>query len=82
MSVKVGDVVISKKGHDAKKFFIVVATLNEDYVLIADGKSRKLDSPKQKNVKHLKVVAQADERLNEVVDDKSISNKLDQFQSQ
>ena len=82
MNVNVGDVVISKRGHDAKKIFMIVATLNEDYVLIADGKSRKLDSPKQKNVKHLKVIAAADERLNEVVDDKSIVNKLDQFQTE
>ena len=82
MNVNVGDVVISKRGHDAKKIFMIVATLNEDYVLIADGKSRKLASPKQKNVKHLKVIAAADERLNEVVDDKSIVNKLDQFQTE
>lgn len=82
MSVKVGDVVLSQKGHDSKKTFIVVATLNENYVLIADGKSRKLDSPKQKNVKHLKVLAQASEGLDAIVDDKSIVNKLKQMQTE
>ena len=81
MSVKVGDVVISKKGHDKKKAFIV-AVLNENYVLIADGKTRKLDSPKQKNVRHLETVAQAGFSERELVDDKSIANKLKQSQTE
>ncbi|MDE6189724.1 MAG: hypothetical protein K2G37_05515 [Clostridia bacterium] len=82
MSVKVGDIVISKRGHDAKKLFIVIAALNESYVLIGDGVKRKLDSLKQKNVKHLKVVASADETLEYIVDDKSIADKLKQMQTQ
>ncbi len=82
MSVKVGDVVISKKGHDKKKAFIVVSVLNENYVLIADGKTRKLDSPKQKNVRHLETVAQAGFSERELVDDKSIANKLKQSQTE
>lgn len=82
MSVKVGDVVISKKGHDKKKAFIVVASLNENYVLIADGKSRKLDSPKQKNVKHLQTVAQAGFTERDTVDDKTIASKLKQSQTE
>lgn len=82
MSVKVGDVVISKKGHDKKKAFIVVAVLNENYVLIADGKTRKLDSLKQKNVRHLETVAQAGFSERELVDDKSIANKLKQSQTE
>lgn len=81
MSVKVGDVVISKRGHDSKKTFIVVATLNENYVLIADGKSRKLASPKQKNVKHLKVLTEA-KGLDAIVDDKSIERVLKQMQTE
>ena len=81
MSVKVGDVVISKRGHDSKKTFIVVATLNENYVLIADGKSRKLASSKQKNVKHLKVLTEA-KGLDAIVDDKSIERVLKQMQTE
>ncbi|MBD5100329.1 MAG: hypothetical protein HDT29_03500 [Clostridiales bacterium] len=81
MSVKVGDVVISKRGHDSKKTFIVVATLNENYVLIADGKSRKLAAPKQKNVKHLKVLTEA-KGLDAIVDDKSIESVLKQMQTE
>ncbi len=75
MTLKVGDIVQSKSGHDAKKLFLVIATLNENYVLIANGKSRKLDSPKQKNVKHLKLIEEASETMT-YVDDKSIADRI------
>ena len=75
MTVEVGDIVQSKSGHDAKKYFVVIATLNESYILIADGKSRKLDSPKQKNVKHVKLIEKAKDGM-AYVDDKSIASAL------
>ena len=73
--MKVGDIVQSKSGHDVKKYFVVIATLNESYILIADGKSRKLDSPKQKNVKHVKLIEEAS-GTKTYVDDKSIADRL------
>lgn len=75
MSFKVGDIVQSKRGHDAKKIFVVIATLGESYVLIANGKSRKLDNPKQKNVKHIKLLREASD-MQAYTDDKSIADKL------
>ena len=75
MTFRVGDIAQSKSGHDAKKYFVVIATLSESYVLIADGKSRKLDSPKQKNVKHLKLIQEASGE-DSYVDDKSIAKRL------
>ena len=75
MAFKVGDIVQSKSGHDAKKNFVIIATLNESYVLIANGKSRKLDNPKQKNVKHVKLVEEASD-AKAYVDDESIAKRL------
>ena len=75
MTFEVGDIVQSKSGHDAKKLFVVIAKLNESYILIADGKSRKLDSPKQKNVKHVKLIEEASE-VSAYVDDKRIADRL------
>ena len=75
MTFKVGDIVQSKSGHDAKKYFVVIATLNENYILIADGKSRKLECPKQKNVKHVKLIEEAS-GAEAYVDDKSIADRL------
>lgn len=57
--MEIGDIVISLAGHDTGKPFIVVAKLNENFVLIADGKSRGVDNPKLKRKRHLRVVAQS-----------------------
>lgn len=47
-----GRVVISKAGRDKNNFFVVVNTIGER-VYIADGKIRKIENPKIKNIKHL-----------------------------
>lgn len=48
-----GQIVKSKAGHDMYKHFVVTEVLDKDYVLIADGKSRKIDNPKKKKITHL-----------------------------
>lgn len=53
--IKIGQVVKSKLGRDKDKVFTVVEILQEDYVLIADGVSRKIENPKKKKIKHLSV---------------------------
>ncbi|CDZ75238.1 hypothetical protein ING2D1G_1098 [Peptoniphilus sp. ING2-D1G] len=51
--IKVGQVVKSKAGRDAGTIFLVNKILDENYVSIVDGKSRKLVNPKKKKIKHL-----------------------------
>ncbi len=51
-----GTVVISKRGHDRGDCLAVIEVIDENYVLIADGKNRKIEKPKKKKVKHLKKV--------------------------
>ena len=54
MKVQRGSVVIAKAGRDCGGHFAVVECMERDgYCLIADGKSRKLESPKKKNLKHV-----------------------------
>ena len=50
--LEVGQIVISLAGHDKGSCHVVTAT-DGDKVYIADGKHRKLASPKLKNSKHL-----------------------------
>ena len=50
---ELGRVVLSRQGHDKGKGFLVVGLVDEAYVLIADGDSRKLSKPKKKQAKHL-----------------------------
>jgi len=49
-----GTVVKAVAGRDNGRFFAVTKICGDQYVLISDGKTRKLDRPKKKNIKHLK----------------------------
>ena len=48
-----GYVVFSKKGRDKGRYFVVLYTLDAEFVMIADGETRKLDHLKKKRRKHL-----------------------------
>ena len=53
--VKAGDLVLSKAGRDKGEYFLVVSV--DGYrATIVDGRTRKVNSPKKKNIKHLKTV--------------------------
>lgn len=52
--METGDIVISRAGHDRGKPFVIVAKVSEDFVLIADGRTRRLENPKLKRTKHLR----------------------------
>ena len=48
-----GYVVFSKKGRDKGRYFVVLYTLDAEFVMMADGDTRKLDHLKKKRRKHL-----------------------------
>ncbi len=52
MEAKIGMIVRSAAGRDKGRFMAVVSTEN-GFVYLADGKERKLSSPKKKNIKHV-----------------------------
>lgn len=62
----VGDVVVSRFGHDQNNIFIVVSIDKFGFLYIIDGKYRKRENPKKKNQKHLEKVAH-DEKILEKV---------------
>ncbi len=51
--LKVGQLVTSKMGRDSGKKYVVVESLPDNHVGVADGFVRKMDRPKRKNLKHL-----------------------------
>ena len=53
---RVGDIAISMAGHDAGTLLVVVAGIDDQYVLVADGKRRKLIAPKKKKMQHLSIL--------------------------
>ncbi len=76
MKLLKGSVVKAEAGRDGGKYFAVVDA-GEKYCFIADGKSRKLASPKRKNIKHIRVTDSMID-LNDITD-KKLRNTLKQF---
>ena len=58
MEIAASNIVRSVAGRDQGKLFIVLAVEGE-YLLLADGKSRKVESPKRKKRRHVLFVADA-----------------------
>lgn len=53
MDIRAGSVVISSAGHDSGRPMVVTGA-DGGFVFVADGKERRLDSPKKKNIKHVR----------------------------
>lgn len=49
-----GSVVLATAGRDKGRFFLIVEVVDDNFVRIADGDTRKLATPKLKKKKHLK----------------------------
>lgn len=74
--MKLGTYVCATCGRDANKCFLVVEMLDEAFVLIADGKSRKIQKPKKKKIKHLLVLGDGDATINQLLQsNQSVTNK-------
>ena len=59
MDIARSDIVKSAAGRDRGRLFFVLGTEGE-FLLLADGKSRKLERPKRKKRKHVTFACRAD----------------------
>ena len=59
MEITKANIVRSAAGRDKGKLFVVLATEGE-YLLLADGKIRRLESPKRKKRRHVVPAARSD----------------------
>lgn len=57
MQIVPGSIVRSGAGRDQERFYVVLA-VEDGFALIADGKVRKVEHPKRKNLRHLSATAQ------------------------
>ena len=74
MEIERADIVKSTAGRDKGKFFFVLAE-EEDVLLLADGKTRKLENPKRKKRKHTEFAARYQCRVAEKIrSDEKITN--------
>ena len=55
MEVDKSSLVVSKAGRDQGQLFYVIDA-DEQYVYLADGKSRRLEKPKRKKRKHIEQI--------------------------
>ncbi|MDO5037269.1 MAG: KOW domain-containing RNA-binding protein [Tissierellia bacterium] len=53
--IKIGQIVQSKAGRDKDDFFAVLEIVDQEYVLLVNGRRRNLANPKKKKMKHLMV---------------------------
>ena len=51
--IEKGNLVISKKGRDKGRLFVVLYSLDADYVFVCDGDLRKVGHPQKKKRLHL-----------------------------
>lgn len=54
MEAQTGMIVRSAAGRDKGKFMVIVS-IEGDFAYIADGRERKLERPKKKRLKHIRV---------------------------
>ena len=66
MEIAKSNFVRSDAGRDQGKLFIVLAVEGE-YLLLADGKSRKVENPKRKKRRHVLFVSAEETRLGEKI---------------
>ena len=66
MDIAKSNIVKSIAGRDAGNYFFVLAT-EEDFLLLADGKRRRLESPKRKRARHVQFVAESDSAVAEKI---------------
>ena len=74
MEIARSDIVKSAAGRDKGKLFFVLA-VEEDYLLLADGRNRKLENPKRKKRKHTEFFARGEGRTAEKIrNDEKVTN--------
>ena len=66
----------SSAGHDKGSWYVIV-NQDSEYVYIADGRRRKLENPKRKNIKHVEMTRKTVKL--EHFTDKSLRKALWQF---
>lgn len=66
MNLAKGQLVKSMAGHDKGEYFLVYKIIDDNYVQIVNGKSRKLEKPKLKKIKHLSKINKISKVIDEI----------------
>jgi hypothetical protein len=66
----IGSVVLSLSGRDNGDLFVVLTDDSDRFVFYADGRTRKIQSPKKKSKKHVRILGKSS-----VTDISAVTNK-------
>ena len=75
MEIAKSNIVRSDAGRDKGKLFVVLA-MEGEFLLLADGKSRKVENPKRKKRRHVLFVASEETRVSaKIKGEEKITNR-------
>ena len=86
MEIKCSQIVRATAGRDSGALFFVTG-VEDGYVYLADGKGRKLEKPKRKKLRHVRLEAEEDSRVaaklknGEKVSNSELRRALAQYQA-
>ena len=63
IDISVGDIVVSAAGRDCGRCFVVIGSAGDGYVLLADGRRRRVEKPKKKNLRHVRKWKSSEEMI-------------------
>lgn len=77
MNICKADIIISLSGRDQQQLFYVMDIV-DGYAILANGKTRKLENPKRKKLKHIRFAARIDSRVAQKIrqGDKVLNSEL------
>lgn len=78
--MEIGSVVVNKTGKEKTKFFAVTG-FDESFCFLANGRDRKLDKPKKKNLRHVQETRTILD-ANQMESDKALWEALKSFVSE
>ncbi len=73
MLVKKGAFAKSKTGHDCNKIYVII-NCNDEYAYLVNGKTRPLDKPKKKKLKHIQFIDYMDSVIIEKINNNLLNN--------
>jgi ribosomal protein L14E/L6E/L27E len=59
----IGQLAVSNRGRDRGEPYLVLEIIDEAFVYLVNGNKRRIDNPKRKNVKHLRLYPAVAEHL-------------------
>lgn len=73
MLVKKGAFAKSKAGHDCNQIYVII-NCNDEYAYLVNGKTRPLDKPKKKKLKHIQFIDYMDAVIIEKINNNLLKN--------